>query len=158
MMKTMIYAAAFTLSFVALVPDAQAITIKDDSRLTHVVSSGQFPEGKMRFVRHTFLLQISQEDSAISQLSIGIPLGLALTDNISVSDPIGRKIDASILLKDNKIIMVFSQPVAPGTRLNIAINDVKIVGISNAWLYRIYAKFVGIDAEFPLGVAQVRVY
>lgn len=154
----MIYAAALTLSFAALVPDAQAIAIKDNSRFTHVVSSGQFPEGKMRIVKHTFLLQISQEDSAISQLSIDIPIGLALTNNISASDQMGQKIDASILLKDNKIIMVFSQPVAPGTRLNIAMNDVKIVGISNVWLYRIYAKYVGIDAEFSLGVAQVRVY
>lgn len=62
----------------------------------------------------------------------------------------------TVLLK--KITISFLKPIAPGNRLKVVMKDVKIFGRSNAWLYPVSAKFVGINASIPLGLAQFRVY
>ena len=62
----------------------------------------------------------------------------------------------TLLLK--KITISFLKPIAPSNRLKVVMKDVKIFGRSNAWLYPVSAKLVGINASIPLRLAQFRVY
>lgn len=158
MMKTLIYAAAFTLAAAASIPAAYANTRTEAGRFPHIDSSVQFPQTRWRIVRHTFRLHIPQESSALSQLSINVPTGLKVRNTINVSDQAGHKIDTNISVNGSKIILAFPEPVAPGSRLNIAMKNVKISGVSNAWLYPVSAKPVGFDTDIPVGVVRFKVY
>ncbi|HAA30845.1 MAG TPA: hypothetical protein DCE56_28060 [Cyanobacteria bacterium UBA8553] len=96
-MRTLIYAAAFTLAFVAFNSATYGTPIKETAKFPHIVGSVQFPQTKTKIVRHTFRLQIPQESSALSQLIINVPRGLTVTNNIRVSDQSGRKINSKII-------------------------------------------------------------
>lgn len=54
--------------------------------------------------------------------------------------------------------MVFPKPVVPGTILKIAMKNVKISGISNAWFYPVSVKLVGIETDISIGMVQFKVY
>lgn len=158
MKKTLIYATALTLALISFNSATYGSTQTATGRVPHIYGSVQFPQTRWRLVRHSFRLVIPQESKALSQLSISVPDNLIVKGNISVSDKSGRKINTDISVDGSKIMVTFSEPVAPGTRLKIAMNDVKISGRSNAWLYRISTRLVGIDADLPIGIARFRAY
>ncbi|HAZ43391.1 MAG TPA: hypothetical protein DCZ55_02625, partial [Cyanobacteria bacterium UBA11371] len=87
-----------------------------------------------------------------------VPTGLTVRNNITVTDNYGREINANVSINGNKVIIDFNQPVTPESQLEIDLNDVRKTGVSNAWLYRISAKFVGNNIHIPIGIAQLRVY
>ena len=127
-------------------------------RIPRIVSPVQFPQSKWRLVRHSFQINIPQGSNALSQLSIGVPQGLTVSSSISVFDKSG-KITANSISKDGKKITIsFSEPVAPGNRLKVIMKDVKTRGRSNAWLYPVSARIIGMNASIPLGIARFRVY
>lgn len=140
------------------IPAAYGNTMMDTGKFPYIVSTVQFPQGKMWNFRHTFRLKIPQDSSALSQLYIEVPAGLTIRNNITVTDQSGREINTNVSVNGSKVILAFPEPVAPGIRLNIAMNNVRRLGASNAWLYRVSAKLVGIDADIALGVARFRVY
>ncbi len=157
-MRTLIYGAVFAFSVAVLVPAVHASTRTGAENFPHIDSSVQFPETKARSVRHSFRLHIPEGSRAISQLKISVPAGLIVRDDISISDNSDRKIETNVSVTSNQVILTFSQPVSPGTTIKIAMNKVRISGVSTAWLYQVAAKFVGDDADIPLGMAQVRSY
>ena len=157
-MKKLIYAAALTLATISFNPVAYRNPMTAAVRFPYIVSSVQFPQTKVRFFRHSFRLQIPEGNSALSQLNIEVPDGLTVRNNISVSDQSGRKINTNISVNGNKIIIAFPQPVAPVTRLNIEMNNVKRTGVSNAWLYPVSVRFASSNADIPIGVAEFPVY
>ncbi|MFB2920647.1 DUF2808 domain-containing protein [Aerosakkonema funiforme] len=158
MARILIYAAALTLAAGLKAPAVYGNHTTAASRFPYIVSSVQFPPTKARIFRHTFRLQIPEGNSAISQLNINVPSGLTVRDNISISDQSGRNINANVSVNGSQVIVVFPQPVVPGTRLKIEMNNVRRTGVSNAWLYPVSARFVGINADIPIGVAEFHVY
>lgn len=158
MLRTLIYAAAFSLTVTISAPVVCRSSITDLSRVPRIVGSVQFPQTRWRVVRHTIRLQIPQNSNALSQLNIKVPSGLTVSNKITISDQSGQKIDNTIAIYGNSIVMSFPKSVAPKTELKIAMKNIKIVGISNAWLYPVSAKFVGINADLPIGIAQFRIY
>lgn len=81
-----------------------------------------------------------------------------MKNDITVRDRAGKKLDGNTSVSDRTVTINFPQTVRPGSRLNINMNKVLICGISSGWLYPIDAKFVGNNAEIPIGVARVRIY
>lgn len=158
MKKTLIYVAAFTLTATALIPGNSATARTDKGNFPHIDSTVQFPQSKWRIVRHTIRLHIPKKSSALSQIILDVPVGLTPSNNIRLSDSSGQEINANVSINGRKVTIVFPQPIAPETKLDIDLNNVKISGVSNPWRYRVSAKFVGFDRELPLGVAQFRVY
>ena len=156
-MKKLIDAAVLTLVLVSS-PAAYVNPMTSVGRVPRIVGSVQFPQTRWRIVRHTFLLQIPQDSRALSHLSIEVPAGLTVSNNIRVSDQSGKNIDTNISVNGSKAIVGFPESVAPGTRLNIAMKDVKILGRTNAWLYRVSTRLVGLNADIPVGIARFRVY
>lgn len=155
MMKTLIYAAA-VLAIAAPISADYASARTEPT--PHIDGSVQFPTTRARNVRHTIRLHIPQGSSPVSQLIIDVPTGLRVRKNITVTDNYGREINANISINGNKVIMDFTEPVTPDSQLEIDLNDVRITGVSNAWLYPISAKIVGNNLHIPIGIAQIRVY
>lgn len=157
-MKKLIYTALFTLVFAVSTPAAYAVHLPDNVRFTDIHGTVQFPQGKWGVIRQTFQLHISQNSSALSQLDIEIPRGLTVENEFSVSDQFGRVIQANTSVTEHKITINFTQAVVPGTILTIEMNRVNRIGISNGWLYRVSAKFVGSNTDIPIGIARFRAF
>ena len=68
------------------------------------------------------------------------------------------KIAANITVNGRIITISFPQQVASGTKLNIDLNRVLISGTSNAWLYPVSVRLVGLNADIPVGVFRLRIY
>lgn len=158
MKKILIYTTALTLALISFNSASYGSTTMATGKVPHIVGSVQFPQTRWRIVRHTFRLEIPQASKALSQLSIKVPPGLTVSNETSVSAQSGKKIATNISVNGRNIIVAFPEPVAPGTNLKIVMKNVKIVGISNAWLYPVSAKLVGIDANIPIGIVQFRIY
>lgn len=156
--KILTYVATFTLVIAPFNSATYGSTPKATGRVPHIYGSVQFPQNRWRLVRHSFKLVVPQESKALSQLIITVPNGLTVTDNIIVSDQSGQKIDTSISVSSNKIIIGFPCSVVPKTRLKVAMNNVKISGRTNAWLYKISTRLTGLNADIPIGIARFRVY
>ncbi|AFZ10643.1 DUF2808 domain-containing protein [Microcoleus sp. F8-D3] len=155
MIKTLIYAAVVLAIAVPISTDYASARTEPTP---HIDGSVQFPPTRARNVRHTIRVHIPQRSSPLSQMIIDVPTGLRVRKNITVTDNSGREINTNVSINDNKLIIDFNQPVSPELQVKIDLNDVKITGISNAWLYRISAKFVGNNIHIPIGIAQIRVY
>ncbi|MEH2197119.1 DUF2808 domain-containing protein [Nostoc sp.] len=158
MLKKFIFTTAVSLTLTASLSATYASQIPDTKSFPRILSTVQFPQTKWGIMRHSFKLQIPQNSNAITQINIEVPPGLSVKNDFSIYDQSGRKIQANITVNGSKIAIAFAQVVAPANILNIDMNKVKRRGTSNAWLYRVSAKFVGSDAEIPVGVAQFRIY
>jgi hypothetical protein len=158
MIKKLIYLAAVTLLSAASVSVAYENPARKTEKYPHIVGSVQFPQTKERVVRHTFRVQIPEGSSALSQLKVSVPPGLTVRNDITVHDRAGREIDANTSVNGNTVTIDFHQSVKSATRVEIDMNRVVISGVSNAWLYHVWAKIVEFDTELSLGVARFKVY
>lgn len=157
-MARILFTAVLTLIVTSFNLAAYEKPLTAIDRVPRMVSSVQFPQSKWRIVRHSFQVNIPQGSNAVSQLLVSVPQGLTASNNINVFDKSGKIIANSISKDSKKITISFSEPVAPGNRLKVVMKDVKIMGRSNAWLYPVSARLVGINANIPLGIARFRVY
>ena len=157
-MAKILFTAVLTLIVTSFNPAAYGKSLAAIDKVPRIVSSVQFPQSKWRIVRHSFQVNIPQGSNAVSQLLISVPQGLTTSNNINVFDKYGKIIANSISKDGKKITISFSEPVAPGNRLKVIMKDVKILGRSNAWLYPVSARIIGMNANIPLGIARFRVY
>ncbi|MEH2161521.1 MAG: DUF2808 domain-containing protein [Nostoc sp.] len=157
-MKKLIHAVALTLTIASFSSAAYGTPMKKNSRFPDIVGAVQFPQNKAKIVRNSFKLEIPQDSRALSQMTIAVPKGLTVRNDIDLSDQSGKKIAANITVNNRTITIAFSQQVVPGTELNIDLNRVLISGTSNAWLYPVSVRLVGLNADIPVGVFRLRIY
>jgi hypothetical protein len=88
-------------------------------------------------------------------------------DNVTISNSIqdidvvnekGQKINTNVSVNGKTILLAFTEPVAPNTKLKIDLNKIKRRNLGNGSSYSFSAREVGIDAEIPIGVAWFRFY
>ncbi len=163
-MKKLIYAAILNLAFASFSLNVYAYgnTRIQTGKVPYITGAVAFPS-RVRpsiasRVRHTLRLQVPKTSSALSQLIIDVPDGLIVKNDISVFEHSGRKINTNHSVNGSQVIVAFPETIAPGTSLDIDMNNVSVLGVSNAWLYQVSAKIVGIDVNIPLGVAQIHTY
>ena len=152
-MKKLIHAVALSLTIALF-----SSTAYGKSTIPYVAGAVQFPQTKAKVVRDSFRLQIPKDSVALSQLTITVPNGLTIKNNFDVLDQSGQKIDTNITVNSKTITIAFPQQVAPGTEINIDLNRVLISGTSNAWLYPVSVRLVGLNADIPVGVFRLRLY
>ncbi len=168
-MKRLIYVAIFSLAMLGtnIADAASGPTVYRNARteaedIPYISGAVAFPQRSRpsiaSFTRHSFRLQIPSGSNALSRLTINVPDGLKVDNQITLSDKAARAINAHISVNGSKVTIEFPQSIASGTRLNIDMNNVRILGVSNAWVYPVTAKFVGLDADIPLGVARFGIY
>jgi hypothetical protein len=153
--RTLIYAAV-SLAIAALISADYASARTESS--PHIDGAVQFPQNRSRIFRHTIRLHIPQGSSHLSQLMIDVPEGLRVSNDITITNNSGQETNADVAIMGDKVIINFPQTITPNSKLELDLNYVERRGISNAWLYRVTAKFVGLDAALPIGIARIRVY
>lgn len=93
----------------------------------------------------------------MESLTIQLPHGLSIS-SVDIEDKNGNKINSQTNINNNKAMVKLGQNIKPNTRIYVSLRGVKTNGKPHTWQYRLSGKFVGINQEIPLGLAQVRTY
>ncbi|BAZ19310.1 DUF2808 domain-containing protein [Nostoc sp. LEGE 06077] len=150
MKKTLIYiGTVFAISTIASIFLDSA-----NAKETNIDNNLQYPTNSWRLVKHTFRLNIPQNNNALSQLIIETPSTVAVSNEIEVWDVNGQKININISVKGRQIIIEFPEKVIPNTKLLVNFNKVQQPVTGSNSVYRLWAKVVGSEVEIPIGVAQ----
>ena len=159
MKKSMICALTLALASTVFIPTDYARANGNNGTLPHIDGNSQFPQSKWAPVRHSFDLHIPKNSKAVSELIIQVPDVIRISDKnrINVVDTQGKKIGTNISVNGKIIVLTFPNTVAPNTKLEIDINNVKRAIGGNGPVYQMSAKFVGSDAVLPVGFARFRV-
>ena len=155
-MKNLTLMTVFTLPFVSFSFATNASEISSNLIASNINSGAHPTSARVQNAVHHF--EIFVPKSGLSSLSIELPKGISVRDEIEVKNQNDEKINAEVSINDRKATIAFSQPVPAETTLLIELNGVKTPGYSNAWNYRIYGTMVGIDREVPLGTRTVQTY
>ncbi|MDF5726828.1 MAG: DUF2808 domain-containing protein [Rhizonema sp. PD38] len=170
-MKRLVYAAAFNLLMVNVcianpTTTAYTTTIKKIDVLPSIFGEVAFPK-RVRpsiasNVRHSFKIQIPSNGNALEQINIRVPEGLEVSKKIKIYDQFRQHIATDVSINRVKastvVTLKFSEPVAPGNILNIDMNNVRVLGVSNAWLYALSVRLVGYDADISIGLVRYGIY
>ncbi|MBD2511107.1 hypothetical protein H6G91_28280 [Nostoc muscorum FACHB-395] len=150
MKKTLIYTGTvFALATTAFISFSHA-----SAKETNVENNLQYPTNSWRFVKHTFRLNIPQNNNALSQLIIETPSTVAVSNDIDVFDANGQKINTNISVNGKDIIIDFPEKVISSTKLLVNFNQVQQPVTGPASVYHFSAKVVGSEIEIPVGTAQ----
>ncbi|NMF61672.1 hypothetical protein DP113_33255 (plasmid) [Brasilonema octagenarum UFV-E1] len=163
MKKSLIYAGAvLTLAAAVLIPANYATAKMNNGRVPHIDGNVQFPPyARWQLIRYTFRLHIPQNSKAITQLIINVPNNVTISadiKNIDIVNENGQKINTNISVNSKTVSLAFLESVAPNTKLDIDLKNVKRSTLGNSVIYRFSAKFVGSDEDIPIGIAQFRIY
>ncbi len=157
-MRRLIHAALLTLAITFFHSSAYGYTNTKNEGFPYIEGAAQFPQTKARMVKDYLKLQVPENSKPLSQLTIAIPYGLTIKNDITLSDQSGKIIDANVTVNDKSIIFSFPQYVSPGTELNINLNRVLISGTSNGWIYPVSVRLTGLNADIPVGVFRLRLF
>lgn len=160
MKKVLAYIAVSTLAAAFLIPAKYVIANEENNSLPHVEGNYQFPQTRWSRVRHTLRVHVPKNSKDVSQLNIEVPSTVKWsndTNDVVVNKENGQKINASVSLNGNTILLAFPEPVAPNTKLEIDIKNVKQPFLGNGPVYYLSVNLVGSDAKIPIGVARFRV-
>lgn len=160
MKKVLVYVAIATLAAGLLIPANYASANEEDGNFPHVDGNYQFPQTRWALVRHTLRVHVPQNSKSVSQLKIEVPNTIRWSDNtndVVINEDNGRKININVSVNGKTILLAFAEPIAPNTKLEIDIKNVKQPFLGNGPVYRLSANLVGINAEIPIGVARFRV-
>lgn len=160
LMKLLKSCSIVSLAIAALIcPSyASAKTDTDNGRVPQVDGNVQFPPTRWQLVKQTFVLNIPRNSNPITQIIIAAPSTVAVSNDIDVLEQNGKKININISVDGRNIILAFPEPVVPGIKLVINLNQVEQPIGGPTSIYRFSAKVVGSDAEIPVGVAGFRSY
>lgn len=155
-MKILILGTAFTLLIASSIP-ALAGGVLRDAKAPHLVNSGAHPNNA-RIRRATHHFDVHVQGSDLEQLFVDVPEGIKVSDRITITDQSDQKIDATISVND-KITITFAQPVPTGTTLSVSMKGVRTRSLrGRTWLYPVYSRSVGINADVPIGMARIQTY
>ncbi len=156
-MKKLIYAATFTLAIASSFP-ALAGGILRDAKAPHLVHSGAHPNNA-RISQATHHFDVHVQGSDLEQLFVDVPKEVNVRNRITVTDQANKKVDATISINDNRIAIAFTQPVPTGTTLLVSMKGVRTSSLrGHTWLYPVYSRSVGINADVPIGIARIQTY
>lgn len=153
-MQKILICIVFSVTSIAFIyPDYVSANI-DSRETSYFDKDTQLTSKDWQLVKHSFRFHLPQKSKPLSQIIITIPSTVAVSNDIDVLEQNGRKIDIKISVIEGKIVLVFSSPVAPNTKFNINLNKVKQPVRGPTSKYQFSAKFIGSDAEIPIGVVQ----
>ncbi|MDM9384575.1 DUF2808 domain-containing protein [Chlorogloeopsis sp. ULAP01] len=161
MNKLLKYSVTLVLTSMAMLSPSYATANTDDGTVPHIDGNVQFPPTRWRIVRHTIRVHVPKNSKALTELSINAPDTITISSdikNIKIVDEKEQKINANISVDGRNIQIAFAEPVAPNTKFNVELKNVKRRFLGNAYIYQISAKYVESDAETPIGVAQFHLY
>ncbi|MFN6560486.1 MAG: DUF2808 domain-containing protein [Nostoc sp. ChiSLP01] len=160
MKKMLVHAVISTLAAAFLIPSNYAIANEENDNLPHFDGNCQFPQTRWSRVRHTLRVHVPKNSKGVSQLKIEVPTTVrwsADTDDVVVSEENDKEVKTTISVNGKTILLAFTEPVSPNTKLEIDIKNVKQPFLGNGPVYHLSANLVGTNVEIPIGVARFRV-
>ncbi|WP_083602248.1 DUF2808 domain-containing protein [Hydrococcus rivularis] len=160
MKKLLAYIAISTLAAAFLIPANYASANEENDSLPHVEGNYQFPPTRWAVVRHTLRVHVPKNSKDVSQLNIEVPSTVRWSNDINdvvVKKENSQKINTNVSLNGKTILLAFAEPVAPNTKLEIDIKNVKQPFLGNGPVYYLSANLIGSDAKIPIGVARFRI-
>lgn len=156
MKKLIAITTALALASMSAIPAARATGVAGDAKVPHVTGSGANPEDA-HFYPSTYYFRLHVAGRSLSQLSIEIPQDVQFGKTIKVTDQSGKKFDATVSFESRKATIAFAQPIAPDTKLRIAINGV-VNRFPKTEELSIMGRLEGLNAEIPLGTVRIPHY
>lgn len=157
MKKQLIFTAAVTLAFTVLNSAAFAYSTRETTTVPYLVGSTQSPQTRWSFVRHIFKIQIPEASPAISQLTVILPPGITVKNNITVHERSGKEIATNANVNDDEVIINFTQPLKSTNEIEIDMNKVILSRLHrNSWSYQIQTKLADTETKLNLGVTRIR--
>ncbi|KAI9129957.1 DUF2808 domain-containing protein [Acaryochloris sp. CCMEE 5410] len=157
-MKPLIYASAVGLFLTISMTAARAAGVLKDAKVPHLTTTAAIPQNpRVPSAKYRFGIHVS--GYSLSQLTVNIPEQIQISENITVTDQSGQRIESSTTFEGNKAIVTFTQPVVPDTNLKVTLNAVRTSTFSNqVWLFPIAWRGVEMTADIPLGMARIATY
>ena len=113
-----------------------------DSLSPHVDSKFEFPSSKWATSRQTIQVHVPRSSQALTLLWLEVPENLEFSTNkIEITDG-DRTISAPISRQGQWLLINFTQPIAPDTKLRIEFNGVKRNMLTQLSVYYVYGKTV----------------
>ena len=157
-MKKLTYAASFMLAIVLVTPTAQAAGPLD-AKVPHLTSSGADPNNP-RYPHigniGNYFIRVHVSGRSVKQLTITAPANVQLSESITVTDPSGKPINASVILNGQTATLAFTQPVSPDTTLEIDLKNVETPFDPPTWFFSVSSQLSGLDKEIALGLARIQ--
>ncbi len=120
----------------------QAHSQQTESNLPYVYSNYTFPPTRSTTVRHTLRLAVPANSRHVTALKFTAPAGFTLNRDVEVnSNQTGEKLPVDINLDRQTVEISFKRPIAPGTKLDVNLNNVNVWGLSRH--YDVAVKFAG---------------
>lgn len=151
-MKQFTAIAASVLTFTSFSPAANATS---EANVPHIVGGIGNPNNTS-FQTANYSIKLHVTGRSLLQVSIEPPTGGRLSDAIEITDESGKKLDATVSLNGQRVLIVFAQPIAPGSTLTIGMQQVRTLDNEMVWHFPVAAKLEGISEDISMGAVRVQ--
>jgi hypothetical protein len=130
--------------------------MRGDSGMTFSFSAPFITHSGVRGSSH--FIRVAVVGMSLKDLMISIPSQMERYEGIRVVDQNGREIPAKISATKQQAAIVFNQPVAPDTHLEVLFTGVRMgTSDGDTLFYGVTAERTGLRGEIPIGTARIEV-
>jgi hypothetical protein len=152
--KNLKYFSAIAIIFLSIPTVVKAHGVIKDSQIPHLIYGNANPKNA-RIQDAVYEIRLHVGKKSLSQLSIQVPEGIAVTRGIDVLNASNQKLDVSVRSSDAKQIVSFAQPVSSEESLTVKMKGIRMGRYENIWLFPVSVNIMGINAELPLGTVRI---
>lgn len=106
----------------------------------------------------THFIRVAVIGMSLQDLMVSIPSQMERFDSIRVIDQSGKEVPSKINASKERLAIVFDQPVAAGSYLQVEFRGVRMTTSGgDTLLYGITAQRTGLRGEIPVGTARIQV-
>lgn len=155
MMQKLINIGLLTISAVAIMSNGYTTAKTNDTKSNNTENNTQLFSTQWQLVKQTFQIRVPKHGKPLKQLIIETPSTVAVSNDISVLDDKGQKVNIDISVDNRKIIITFPETVTSSTsKLLVSFNRVQQPTNASGIVYSLSAKVIGSDVETPIGQAR----
>mgnify|MGYP002777130359 CR=1 FL=1 len=151
-MKQFTAITASVLTFAFFIPAASATF---EENVPHIIGGVSNPNNTS-FQVANYSIKLHVTGRSLLQLSIGLPTKVRLSNEIKIIDKFGKKLNSTVSLNGQSVLITFAQPVAPGTTLTIDMQQVETPDNEMVWHFPVIARLEGISGDIPMGAVRVQ--
>ncbi|MCC5635258.1 DUF2808 domain-containing protein [Nostoc sp. CHAB 5844] len=104
----------------------------------------------------THFIKVSVLGMSLQDIMISLPNQMERFSNVRIVDESGQEIAAKTEITKERLSIIFDQPVASGTSLEVQLTGVQTKILDGrVLLYGVTAKRSGLQGEIPIGTARI---
>jgi hypothetical protein len=110
--------------------------------------------GRFGSVRYTFDLHVTGRE--LSEFTVTPPKGVKLSTMAKVTDATGKTVDATVNMDGSTLKITFAQPVAIRTKMQVELDQIKMINNAMIWDLETAGKLSGINQPISLMTLRMR--